>query len=174
MGSLEGQTALVTGGSRGIGRAIVLMLAEAGAEILLHYNRNESAAQAVARELPRPPQLLKADLQSPKAIEAMFTSLAGLRLDILVNNAGIWGQTPLGATSLDDLRAMLDVNVGSVFLVTQAACLCCARELESSICLPLQQGWGSARGGVCTAPQRRRWIHSLRVGPWSWLPGKSA
>jgi NAD(P)-dependent dehydrogenase (short-subunit alcohol dehydrogenase family) len=121
MGSLEGQTALVTGGSRGIGRAIVLKLAEAGAEILLHYHRNESAAQAVARELPRPPQLLKADLQSPKAIEAMFTSLAGLRLDILVNNAGIWGQTPLGVTSLDDLRAMLDLNVGSVFLVTQAA-----------------------------------------------------
>ncbi len=121
MGSLEGQTALVTGGSRGIGRAIVLRLAETGAEILLHYNRNESAAQAVARKLPRPPQLLKADLQSPKAIEAMFTSLVGLRLDILVNNAGICGQTPLGATSLDDLRAMLDLNVGSVFLVTQAA-----------------------------------------------------
>ena len=76
--------------------AIVLSLAEAGAEILLHYNRNEAAAQAVARELPRPPQLLKADLQSPDAIETMFTALAGLRLDILVNNAGIWGQTPLG------------------------------------------------------------------------------
>ncbi len=99
----------------------MLSLAEAGAEILLHYNRNEAAAQAVARELPRPPQLLKADLQSPDAIETMFTALAGLRLDILVNNAGIWGQTPLGATSPDDLRVMLDVNVGSIFLVTQAA-----------------------------------------------------
>jgi NAD(P)-dependent dehydrogenase (short-subunit alcohol dehydrogenase family) len=121
MGSLEGQTALVTGGSRGIGRAIVLKLAEAGAEILLHYNRNETAAQSVARELPRPPRLLKADLQSPAAIEAMFISLAGRRLDVLVNNAGIWGPTPLGATSLKDLGAMLDVNVRSIFLVTQAA-----------------------------------------------------
>lgn len=121
MGSLEGQTALVTGGSRGIGRAIVLKLAEAGAEILLHYNRNETAAQSVARELPRLPRLLKADLQSPRAIEAMFTSLAGVHLDVLVNNAGIWGPTPLGATSLKDLGTMLDVNVRSIFLVTQAA-----------------------------------------------------
>ena len=121
MGFLEGQTALVTGGSRGIGRAIVLRLAEAGAEILLHYNRNERAAQSVVRELPRPPRLLKADLQSPDAIEAMFASLAGVRLDILVNNAGIWGATPLGSTPVNDVRAMLDVNVGSMFLVTQAS-----------------------------------------------------
>jgi 3-oxoacyl-[acyl-carrier protein] reductase len=121
MGLLTGQTALVTGGSRGIGRAIVLKLAEAGAEILLHYNRNEAAARAVACELPRPPRLLKADLGSPEAIEGMFTSLAGTHLDILVNNAGIWGPTPLGSTPAISVRAMLDVNIGSMFLVTQAA-----------------------------------------------------
>lgn len=120
MSSLTGQTALVTGGSRGIGRAIVLKLAEAGAEILLHYNRNEAAAESVARELPHPPRLLKADLRSPEAIEAMLKSLAGVRLDILVNNAGIWGPTPLGSTSVNDVRAMLEVNIGSMFLLTQA------------------------------------------------------
>ena len=121
MGFLEGQTALVTGGSRGIGRAIVLKLAQAGAEVLVHYHRNEAAAQSIARELPRRPRLLQADLQSPDRIKAMFKSLAGVRLDILVNNAGIWGATPLGSTSVNDVRAMLDVNVGSMFLVTQAS-----------------------------------------------------
>jgi 3-oxoacyl-[acyl-carrier protein] reductase len=121
MGFLEGQAALITGSSRGIGRAVALKLGASGADILLHYNRNEAAAQSVARELPRAPRLLQADLQSPEAIEAMFSSLKGIRLDILVNNAGIWGATPLGSTSIKDARAMLDVNVGSMFLLTQAA-----------------------------------------------------
>src|SRR5271154_2559971 len=103
MGFLEGQTALVTGSSRGIGRAVVLKLAAAGADILLHYNSNQAAAESVARELPRSAKLLKADLASPDAIEAMFASLKGIHLDILVNNAGIWSPTPLGSTSVKDV-----------------------------------------------------------------------
>ncbi len=121
MSLLRGQTALVTGSSRGIGRAIALKLAEAGAQILLHYHQNEAAAQSVAREIPSSAGLLKADLRSPQAIEAMFASLEKIRLDILVNNAGIWGQTPLGSTLLADVEAMLNMNVQSVFCVTQAA-----------------------------------------------------
>ncbi len=121
MSLLRGQTALVTGSSRGIGRAIALKLAEAGAQILLHYHQNEKAAQSVAREIPSSAGLLKADLRSPQAIEAMFASLEKIRLDILVNNAGIWGQTPLGSTPLADVETMLNMNVQSVFCVTQAA-----------------------------------------------------
>ena len=121
MSLLRGQTALVTGSSRGIGRATALKLAEAGAQILLHYHQNEAAAQSVARELPQSTRLLKADLRSPQAIEAMIASLEKLQLDILVNNAGIWGQTPLGSTPLADVETMLDMNVKSVFCVTQAA-----------------------------------------------------
>lgn len=120
MGFLEGQTALVTGSSRGIGRAVALRLSAAGADILLHYNQNQAAAESVARELPRSAKLLKADLGSPDAIEAMFSSLKGVHLDILVNNAGIWGATPLGSTSVKAVRTMLDVNVASMFLLTQA------------------------------------------------------
>src|SRR2546430_7097583 len=71
---LEGQTALVTGSSRGIGRAIALKLADAGAEILLHYHQNEAAAQSVGREISGQSRLLKADLGLPKNIDAMFES----------------------------------------------------------------------------------------------------
>ena len=118
---LEGQTALVTGSSRGIGRAIALQLADAGAEILIHYHQNETAAQSVAREISGHSRLLKADLRSPKTIDAMFESLGGTRLHILVNNAGVWGPTPLGSTSIEQLDAMLDTNLKGLFWITQAA-----------------------------------------------------
>ncbi len=121
MSTLKGQTALVTGASRGIGRAIALRLASAGAEVLLHYHTNQPAAESVVRELGGQARLLQADLRSPREIDAMVRSLGEVRLDILVNNAAIWGGTPLGATSLDILEAMLDINVKAVFYLTQAA-----------------------------------------------------
>jgi 3-oxoacyl-[acyl-carrier protein] reductase len=116
---LEGQTALVTGSSRGIGRSIALKLADAGADILIHYHQNEAAARSVATEISGGSRLLKADLRSAKSIDAMFEALAGTRLHILVNNAGIWGPTPLGSTSLESLEMMIDTNVKGLFLMTQ-------------------------------------------------------
>jgi len=118
---LEEQTALVTGASRGIGRAIALKLAEAGANILLHYHQNEAAAQSVAREIAGPARLLRADLRSPDAINRMIASLGGTRLHILVNNAGVWGQTTLGSTSVEQMDAMVDMNLKGLFWITQAA-----------------------------------------------------
>jgi 3-oxoacyl-[acyl-carrier protein] reductase len=120
MGILKGQTALVTGGSRGLGRAIALKLAAEGAEILIHYHRNKAAAAAVASEIQAPSRLLQADLSSPQAIETMFAPLAGTQLDILVNNAGVWLSTPLGSASLRDVDALLNTNLRGLFLVTQA------------------------------------------------------
>jgi 3-oxoacyl-[acyl-carrier protein] reductase len=120
MSSLQGQTALVTGASRGIGRAIALLLAKEGAQVLLHYHSNRAAAESVAREVNRS-QLLQADLRSPAEIDRMVASLAGIPVDILVNNAAIWGTTPLGSTSLETLNAMLDINVRGMFWLTQAA-----------------------------------------------------
>jgi len=79
--------------------------------MFLHYHRNQGAAESVLREMGKPAQLLQADLRSTKEIDAMIRTLSDIKLDILVNNAGIWGQTPLGGTSLEDLEAMLDVNV---------------------------------------------------------------
>lgn len=123
MPSLDRQTALVTGGSRGIGKAIALTLAREGAEILLHYHRNVQAAEAVARKIGKGVRLLQADLGSPAAIDAMIASLGATKIDILVNNAGIWGSTPLGDTSLETLEAMLNVNIKGMFWLTQAALL---------------------------------------------------
>jgi len=121
MPSLDGQTALVTGGSRGIGKAVALTLAREGAEILLHYHRNRAAADDTAREIGRRVRLLPADLGSPSAIDAMMGSLGATKIDILVNNAGVWGGTPLGDTALETLEAMLNVNIKGMFWLTQAA-----------------------------------------------------
>jgi 3-oxoacyl-[acyl-carrier protein] reductase len=120
MSLLQGQTALVTGASRGIGRAIALHLASAGAEVIVHYHKNRVAAESVAGELGRPVRLVQGDLRSPREIDALVKTLADLRLDILVNNAALWGGTPLGSTSLATLETMLDANVKGVFWLTQA------------------------------------------------------
>lgn len=119
MSALKGQTALVTGASRGIGRAIALLLAKEGAHVVLHYHSNRAAAESVAREVNRS-QLLQADLRSPAEIDRMVATLAGIPVDILVNNAAIWGTTPLGSTPLETLNAMLDINVRGMFWLTQA------------------------------------------------------
>jgi 3-oxoacyl-[acyl-carrier protein] reductase len=121
MSNLEGQIALVTGASRGIGRAVALQLAGAGAKVILHYHRNREAAESVAREIGGNVQLLRADLGSAKEIDVMVRSLGDTRLDILINNAGVWGQTPMGSTPLNTLEVMIDVNVKGVFWLTQAA-----------------------------------------------------
>src|SRR5579871_2192064 len=119
MPSLQGQTALVTGGSRGIGRAIVLHFARAGARIVLHYHRNRGAAESTAKEAGGA-RLVQADLRSMAEIDQLARSLADTRFDILINNAGLWGFTPLGSTNLESLEAMFDVNVKAVFWLTQA------------------------------------------------------
>lgn len=119
MASLQGQTAFITGSSRGIGRAIALHLARAGARVVIHYHRNREAAESIANEVGGA-QLVQADLRSTEEIDQMIRSLGDTRLDILINNAGLWGFTPLGSTPLENLEAMLDVNVKAVFWLTQA------------------------------------------------------
>jgi 3-oxoacyl-[acyl-carrier protein] reductase len=121
MSMLQGQSALVTGASRGIGRAIALRLAGEGAQVFLHYHRNRGAAESVLQATGGQGRLLQADLRSPRDMDAMVRSLDDTPLDILVNNAGIWSQTPLGQTPLENLEAMLDINVKAVFYLTQAA-----------------------------------------------------
>ena len=81
MGPLSGKTALVTGGSRGIGRAICRQLAEQGAEIVLHYNRNRAAAEETAAAIGAGVKLVQADMSSIGEIESMFAGLGDLPLD---------------------------------------------------------------------------------------------
>jgi 3-oxoacyl-[acyl-carrier protein] reductase len=117
---LGGKTALVTGASRGIGRAIARRLAADGASVIMHCHQRRAAAEALAAELGSG-QVVQADLGSVREIDAMFESLGGKKLDVLVNNAGIWIGTPLGKTSAEDVDRILEVNIRSVFWVTQDA-----------------------------------------------------
>ncbi len=120
MTRFTGQTALITGSSRGIGRAIAERLASEGASVILHCNQKRAAADELAAKLGAS-QVLQADLSSAEHIDRMFAGLGEVKLDILVNNAGIWKATPLGKTSGEAVDEMLDTNLKSVFLVTQAA-----------------------------------------------------
>jgi 3-oxoacyl-[acyl-carrier protein] reductase len=121
MPTLEGTTALVTGGSRGIGRAICLRLAREGADIVLHYHRNRAAAEETAAAIGREVRLARADLGSLEEIEAMFRELGAQPLDFVINNAGVWKGTPMGSTPAAVVEEILATNLKGPFWVTQCA-----------------------------------------------------
>src|ERR1700678_365650 len=121
METLAGTTALVTGGSRGIGRAICLRLADQGADIVLHYNSNRAAAEEVMASIGREVRLVHADLGSVEEIETMFSELGHIELDFLINNAGIWKGTPLGSSPAELINELIDTNLKGPFWVTQCA-----------------------------------------------------
>ncbi len=118
--SLSGQVALVTGSSRGIGKAVAIRLGAAGANIVVHYNANRAAAERAAAEIGSNCSLVQADLSSTSDIDRLAEQLSEIKLDILVNNAGLWRSTPLGSTSLDVAEEVLSTNVLGVFWLTQA------------------------------------------------------
>jgi 3-oxoacyl-[acyl-carrier protein] reductase len=126
MSELAGKRALVTGASRGIGAAIALALAEKGADVAITYERSADRAAEVVRAVEakgRRAVAIQADSADAAAVkrsvEAAAESLGGL--DILVNNAGIARGGPVAEMSLADIDAILDVNVRSVVLASQAA-----------------------------------------------------
>jgi 3-oxoacyl-[acyl-carrier protein] reductase len=121
MSRFEGRTALVTGGSRGIGRAICLRLAKEGAQIVLHYHRNRAAADETMASIGAGVTLVRADLSSSAEIGRMFAALRDRPLDFLINNAGIWKSTPLGSSPAALLDEVLAVNLRAPFQVTQCA-----------------------------------------------------
>lgn len=128
MGVLTGKTALVTGGSRGIGRAVALRLAADGAEVAVHYGGNEEAAKhTVARieEAGGRAVAVRARFGEDGAVDRLFTGLsamlAGRGLDILVNNAGIGSGNPISYVTPEELGLLLSVNVATPFFVIQRA-----------------------------------------------------
>jgi 3-oxoacyl-[acyl-carrier protein] reductase len=116
---------LVTGGSRGIGRAIVELFADEGANVAFFFRGNAAAAQDVVaklRDTGRDAQAEQVDVTDATASAAAverFADRAG-RIDVLVNNAGVIRDNPLAALDDDDIRTVLDTNVGGVFNVTRA------------------------------------------------------
>jgi 3-oxoacyl-[acyl-carrier protein] reductase len=115
--SLEGKTALVTGGSRGIGRAIALELGRAGANVVVGYRTGREEAEAVASEAGG--RAVEADVSDAESAKSLVEE-AG-ELDILVNNAGLTRDGLLARMSDDDWRTVIDTNLSSVFYTCRAA-----------------------------------------------------
>ncbi|MFD0400833.1 SDR family NAD(P)-dependent oxidoreductase [Kitasatospora sp. NPDC059811] len=123
---LDGKVALVTGGSRGIGAAVALRLAEDGADVALTYQGGAERAEEVAAKITamgRRGWAVRADSADPQAVQAVVAAVAERfgRLDILVNNAGVGVLGPIGDLALDDVDRVLEVNVRAPFLFAQAA-----------------------------------------------------
>jgi NAD(P)-dependent dehydrogenase (short-subunit alcohol dehydrogenase family) len=122
---LSGKTALVTGASRGIGRASALALAEAGARVLVHYSASSGqAADVVAqiRDRGGRAEALKADLaeqEGPGQLAEQVKAIVGARLDILVANAGVAGSASIADTSIEDFDRLFAVNVRAPFFLVQ-------------------------------------------------------
>ncbi|MFF2044183.1 SDR family NAD(P)-dependent oxidoreductase [Kitasatospora sp. NPDC058170] len=126
MARLDGKVALVTGGSRGIGEAVALRLAEEGADVALTYLGSAERAEAVAAKITgmgRRGWAVRADSADPREVRAVVEAVAERfgRLDILVNNAGVGVLGPIGEIGLEDVDRVLEVNVRAPFLYAQAA-----------------------------------------------------
>ncbi len=135
---LEGKVALVTGASRGIGKAIALMLAENGADIAVNFAGSTAAAEAVAAEIEkmgRKAILVQGDVSKTEVCAEMVEKVVKElgHIDILVNNAGITRDTLLLRMKEEDWDAVLNTNLKGVFNCTKAAVKYMAKQRSGSI-----------------------------------------
>jgi 3-oxoacyl-[acyl-carrier protein] reductase len=125
MTKLQNKTALVTGASRGIGRATALALAESGAHVLVHYGRSTQEAESLVAEIQAKggrANAVPADLGTPNGatlLAKQVHSIVGDRLDVLVLNAGISKATPLADYTVEDFDNLFATNVRSPFFLVQ-------------------------------------------------------
>ncbi len=123
---LTGKYALVTGGSRGIGRAITLGLARQGATVMACYRNGGEAVDSLDKELEQiggDHRLMPADVAAPDAVEELTEECRERfgALDVVVNNAGVTSRAPIAQLPLAEWRRVVDTNLTGVFLVTQKA-----------------------------------------------------
>jgi 3-oxoacyl-[acyl-carrier protein] reductase len=124
--ALTGKTVLITGASRGIGRAAAEALAKAGCDVAINYLHSENEAKSVAasiREAGRGSCVVQADVSQQEDVERLIEAVERQlgAIDIVVNNAGINPRKPLAELGLADWRETIDANLTSAFLVSQAA-----------------------------------------------------
>lgn len=151
---LSGKVALVTGASRGLGRAAALLLAKSGADVAVHYARNQREAARVATECEAygvRATAFGADVADSSQVKKLFSDLAARmgRLDVLVANAGIWKEAAIERMTDARLAEMLDTNLRGVFY--------CCRE---AVPLLRKQGSGRIILVSSTAGQRGEPFHS--------------
>lgn len=125
MGFLEGQVAIVTGASRGIGRGIAIALAGEGAKVVINYASSANAAEAVVQEIVNnggEAIALHADVSQEVQVDSLIKTAIDKwgRVDILVNNAGITRDTLLLRMKLEDWQSVINLNLTGVFLATRA------------------------------------------------------
>ena len=151
---LNGQTALITGGSRGIGRAASLLLARAGADVAITYHTRAREAEdtaAVVRSLGRRALVMSGDLAAPEVAQRLASGVEREfgGLDIFVANAGVWPaeEVRLGDMTVKRWRTTLEANLDSVFVSTRAV-------------LPLIRAGGRVVIVSSTAGQRGEAFHA--------------
>ena len=164
MSTLTGKIALVTGGSRGIGRAIAQRLALEGAWVAVHYGHDETAAQETVASIERDggqAVAIRAELGTAGDVDTLFSALAAeledLRLDILVNNAG--GSMKVGSiegTTTQQFDQVFALNVRAPFFIIQRALpllpaggrIINISSADSRIALPAELAYSMAKGAV--------------------------
>lgn len=138
MKRFEGKAAIVTGGSRGIGRAIVLELARQGASVAFSYTKNQEMAEALVSEIAQAggrALAFQADVVDAGAAEKMVQEVKGAfgSVDYLVNNAGITRDNLIMRMSEADWDAVIDTNLKGVFQVTKPTVAIMVRQRKGSI-----------------------------------------
>lgn len=123
---LKGQVAIITGGSRGIGRATALALATEGAKVAVNYASSSTVADEVVAEITEAGGeaiAVQGDVSKADQVDGLFNKVTETwgRIDILVNNAGITRDTLLLRMKLEDWQAVIDLNLTGVFLCTRVA-----------------------------------------------------
>lgn len=123
---LQNKVAVVTGASRGIGRAIALRLAQEGASVVVHFKENEEAARSVVEQIEKSGGIARAfaaDIGDVVEVRRLFATIQSefKTIDILVNNAGWANFKTLDEVDEEDFDAMFDLNVRGLFFVTQEA-----------------------------------------------------
>ncbi len=123
---LAGKVAIVTGGDSGIGHAICLALAQAGASVTINYHRNQAAAEATLQQITQAggkALVIQGDVSNPKEIQSVVDETVGAfgRLDVMVNNAGMETRTSLLDTTEEQFDLVIGVDLKSAFFGTQIA-----------------------------------------------------
>jgi 3-oxoacyl-[acyl-carrier protein] reductase len=150
--SLEGKRALVTGASKGIGRAIAEELARGGAEVVVGYRTGSDEAEVLASEIGG--RAVQADVSSPEEAARLVEDAGDL--DILVNNAGLTRDGLLARMSDDDWRTVIETNLSSVFYTCRAVCRPMMKKRAGSIVnissiVGVHGNWGQTNYGASKA-----------------------